>query len=72
MMDSTAIERLLELQVSLKKQSILIAFAHVLDRVKDKMKLAGFVDKVGEKYFFETLSDGVSSFQNNKKKKKEL
>jgi len=69
MMDSTAVERLLELQVSLKEQGILIAFAHVRDRVKDKMELAGFVNKVGEAYFFETLSDGVSSFQNNTKEK---
>ena len=69
MMDSTAVERLVELQASLKQQGILMAFAHVRDQVKDKMILAGLVDKVGEAYFFETISDGVSSFQNNTKEK---
>jgi len=71
-MDSTSVERLLELQTSLKEQGILMAFAHVRDRVKDKMILAGLVDKIGEEYFFETLSDGVSDFQENITKEKEV
>ncbi len=67
-LDFTAIEKLHELEASLKKQGIKIYFAHVRDHLKDKMVQAGLVEKVGEEYFFETLTDGVSTFQNSRKK----
>ncbi len=66
-LDFTAIEKLHELEASLQKQGIKIYFAHVRDHLKDKMIQAGLVEKVGEEFFFETLTEGVSTFQNNMK-----
>jgi len=68
-MDFTAIEKLQELEASLKKQGISIYFAHVRDYMKDNMIKAGLVEKVGDEYFFETVSKGVQHFQNTKKGK---
>ncbi len=64
-LDFTAIEKLHELEASLQKQGIKIYFSHVRDHLKDKMIQGGLVEKVGEEYFFETLTEGVSTFQNS-------
>jgi high affinity sulfate transporter 1 len=62
--DSTATEMLLKLQNALKIKGIILAFSSVHDAVKDKMARAGIVDVVGDKYFFDTLIEGVETVVN--------
>jgi high affinity sulfate transporter 1 len=66
LLDTTAAEMLLELQTSLDKQGITLAFARVHDPVKDKMALTGVVDAVGADRFFDTVMEGVEAFGNSK------
>ena len=66
LLDTTAAEILLELQTSLDKQGITLAFARVHDPVKDKMALTGVVDAVGVDRFFDTVMEGVEAFGNSK------
>ena len=65
LIDSTSIEKLVELEDSLKKEDISLYFSHVNDRVKETMTKEGFVDKLGEDHFFEILPDGIANYQNS-------
>jgi len=65
LIDSTATEMLLKLQTRLHKKGITLTFAHVHNRVKDKMAIAGVVDSVGADHFYNTLHDGIEAFENN-------
>ena len=62
LMDTTGAEMLRELQTSLDKKGITLAFARLRDPVKDKMVLAGVVDAVGADHFYDTVLEGVEAF----------
>jgi high affinity sulfate transporter 1 len=65
LLDTTGAEMLRELQTSLDKQSISLAFARVRDPVKDKMASTGVVDAVGADRFYDTVMEGVEAFENS-------
>ena len=65
LLDTTAAQMLLELQASLDKQGITLAFARVRDPVKDKMASTGVVDAVGADRFYDTVMEGVEAFGNS-------
>ena len=57
--DSTAAEVLAELNSELESDGIELAFAEVKDPVKDKLKLYGLIESVGEERFYPTLGLAV-------------
>ena len=62
LMDTTGAEMLRELQISLDKKGIALAFARLRDPVKDKMVLTGVVDAIGADHFYDTVLEGVEAF----------
>ncbi len=69
LMDSTATDMLLKLQVALQKKSIVLSFTRVRDPIKDRMALAGVVDAVGDNHFYDTVIEGVEAFGNSEQEK---
>jgi len=64
LLDTTAAEMLLDVQASLAKQGITLAFARVRDPVKDKMTVTGVVDVVGADNYYDTVVMGAEAFKN--------
>ncbi len=65
LIDSTAIDMLLDLQKSLKKEGIILSFAHIHTHLKSKMALTGLTDAIGKDYFYETIFEGSEAFKHS-------
>jgi MFS superfamily sulfate permease-like transporter len=60
--DVTAADVLAELDETLHRTGIKLAFAELKDPVKDKLKRFGLFDQIGERSFFPTIGAAVSSY----------
>jgi MFS superfamily sulfate permease-like transporter len=60
--DVTAADVLAELDETLHRAGIKLAFAELKDPVKDKLKRFGLFDQIGERSFFPTIGAAVSSY----------
>lgn len=63
MIDTTALDALLNAVKELQAQGVTIAFARVRDDVRDQMRLAGIEAAVGAENFHERVTDGVRAWQ---------
>jgi high affinity sulfate transporter 1 len=63
LVDTTALDELLNLVRQLKAQGISIAFARVRDQVRERMRLEGVEAAVGPENFYERVTDGVLAWQ---------
>lgn len=63
MIDTTALDALLNAVKELQAQGVTIAFARVRDDVRDQMRLAGIEAGVGAENFHERVTDGVRAWQ---------
>jgi SulP family sulfate permease len=61
--DTTALDALLNAAKELQAQGVTIAFARVRDHVRDQMRLAGIEAAVGAENFHERVTDGVRAWQ---------
>jgi len=62
--DVSAADELLALIKEFQGAGVTIAFARVLDSVRDNMRLAGIEESVGASRFYERTTDGVRAWQN--------
>src|SRR5260221_161605 len=60
--DVTAADVLAELDETLHRAGIKLAFAELKDPVKDKLKRFGLFDQIGERSFFPTIGAAVGSY----------
>jgi len=60
--DVTAADVVAELDETLHRAGIKLAFAELKDPVKDKLKRFGLFDQIGERSFFPTIGAAVSSY----------
>lgn len=60
--DVSAGDTIAELDEALHAQGIEFCFAELKDPVKDKLKRFGLFSQLGEKYFFPTIGEAVSSY----------
>jgi len=70
--DSTAIEMLLEMQKNLSQKGIILTFARLHEEIKDKLVIAGVVDAIGKDYFYDTIQEGTEAFIHKMNSKKRL
>jgi len=63
LIDTTALDDLLNAVKELHGQGITIAFARVRDEVRERMRLAGIEAAVGAENFYERITDGVRTWQ---------
>jgi MFS superfamily sulfate permease-like transporter len=64
LIDTTALDTLLNAVKELHSQGITLAFARVRDQVRERMRLAGVEAAVGPDNFYERLTDGVRAWQS--------
>ncbi|WKG06401.1 SulP family inorganic anion transporter [Mycolicibacterium sp. HK-90] len=62
--DLTAIDALEQLRRDLTDRGIVFAIARLKHDVRDQLKAAGFIDRVGEDHIFPTLPTAVEAFRN--------
>ena len=65
LVDTTALDALLNAVKELQSQGITVAFARVRDQVRERMRLAGVEAAVGAENFHERVTDGVRAWQRN-------
>jgi high affinity sulfate transporter 1 len=65
LVDTTALDELLNVVKELQSEGITVAFARVRDPVRDRMRLEGVEAAVGPKNFHERVTDGVRAWQRN-------
>jgi anti-anti-sigma regulatory factor len=61
--DTTALDALMNAVREVQAQGVTIAFARVRDHVRDQMRLAGIEAAVGAENFHERVTDGVRVWQ---------
>jgi high affinity sulfate transporter 1 len=62
--DSTALEMLHKLQKELNQNNIILGWARLRDSLYQEMQRSGFTQQVGEEYFYERITDGISAFES--------
>jgi MFS superfamily sulfate permease-like transporter len=65
LIDTTALDALLNVVGELQAEGITIAFARVRDQVRERMRLGGVEAAVGAENFYERVTDGVRAWQRN-------
>jgi SulP family sulfate permease len=65
LIDTTALDALLNAVKELQSQGITFAFARVRDPVRERMRLGGVEAAVGRQNFYERVTDGVRAWQRN-------
>jgi high affinity sulfate transporter 1 len=65
LIDTTALDALLNVVGELQAEGITIAFARVRDQVRERMRLGGVEAAVGAENFYERVTDGVGAWQRN-------
>jgi len=63
LIDTTALDALLNTIKELQSKGITVAFARVRDQVRDRMRLAGVEAAVDAENFYERVTDGVRAWQ---------
>lgn len=63
LVDTTALDALLNAVTELQSHGITVAFARVRDQVRERMQLAGVEAAVGAENFHERVTDGVRAWQ---------
>jgi SulP family sulfate permease len=63
LIDTTALDALLNAVKELQSQGITVAFARVRDQVRERMRLGGVEEAVGAENFYERVTDGVRAWQ---------
>jgi SulP family sulfate permease len=63
LVDTTALDELLNAAKELQSQGITLAFARVRDQVRERMRLEGVEAAVGPENFHERVTDGVRAWQ---------
>jgi MFS superfamily sulfate permease-like transporter len=66
-LDSTGAEQLAKLKAELDAQGILLSLAEVKMRLGKAIHLTGLEEKIGEDHLYESIRDGVRSFQHSQK-----
>jgi MFS superfamily sulfate permease-like transporter len=61
--DLTALDALDQLRIELEKRGIVFAMARVKQDLRDPLKAAGLVDKIGEDRIFPTLPTAVEAYR---------
>jgi high affinity sulfate transporter 1 len=67
LIDTTALDALLNAVKELQSQGITVAFARVRDQVRERMRLGGVESAVGAQNFYERVTDGVRAWQRTRK-----
>jgi MFS superfamily sulfate permease-like transporter len=60
--DTTGVDQLIELNDDLEKLDIRLRLAHVKERVRDLMDVAGAGEAIGEANIFESVQDGIDDY----------
>jgi sulfate permease, SulP family len=63
LVDTTALDELLNVVKELEDQGITLALARVRDQVRERMRLEGVEAAVGPENFHERVTDGVRAWQ---------
>jgi SulP family sulfate permease len=63
-LDSTAIEGLLELVESFKQLGIKLVFSSLKGPIRDAIKKAQLVEKIGESHFYINIIEAIAAFEN--------
>jgi MFS superfamily sulfate permease-like transporter len=63
LVDTTALDQLMNAVKALHNQGITVAFARVRDPVREQMRLEGVEAAVGPENFHERVTDGVRAWQ---------
>jgi MFS superfamily sulfate permease-like transporter len=68
LVDTTALDELLNVVKELQGQAMTVAFARVRDQVRERMRLEGVEAAVGRENFHERVTDGVRAWQRKRSK----
>jgi MFS superfamily sulfate permease-like transporter len=71
LVDTTGASALIDLIEELGEQEIRISLARVRDDVRQRMRLSGVEKALGEQQFHDTLTHGVTAFQEHEKEEHE-
>ncbi len=65
-MDSTGADYLAKLKTELYEKGIVLSFAEVKKRLQEAMERTGLDEKIGKDKFYESIGNGILSFQQRK------